>query len=96
MADDVKERRLALGELLERVMRRLHDEWHEEWDAKEEEGGDHEAKESDKERQAEADRALKLLGVLYPDMILEIEHKPAEDFDDKKKAPADDDDDEEG
>lgn len=82
--DDIRGKQLSLGELLTRVLRRLHDEFHEQWDAKEEEGGDHEAKESDKERQAESKRALELLGVLYPDLTLTAKHKPAEDYDEKK------------
>ena len=91
--DQIKDKQLSLGELLTRVLRRLHDEFHEQWDAKEEEGGDHEADESDNERQAESDRALKLLRVAYPDMVITVEHESSEESADKSddKKPAKDD-----
>ena len=84
--DDLKEKRLSLGELIERALRRLHSEYHEEMELKEEEGGDHEATESNKERQAEADRAMHLLTVLYPHLDIKVKHQPAEKpKDDKSK-----------
>ena len=77
--DDLKEKRLSLGELIERALRRLHSEYHEEMELKEEEGGDHEATESNKERQDEAKRALHLLTVLYPHLDIRVKHQPAEE-----------------
>ena len=88
--DDLKEKRLSLGELIERALRRLHSEYHEEMELKEEEGGDHEATESNKERQAEADRAMHLLGILYPHLDIKVKHQPAEKPKDKDDKSGDD------
>ena len=77
---------MALGTLLERVLRRLSETWAVE--REERDGEAHEATESDKERDDEAKRALKLLKALYPDMELSITHKPADDFDQGDDEPA--------